>query len=100
MKPRLRAIFLRFYLFTLFSKELVPEMIQLVVVTIGAANPIHLPYLSGEGILKNKRAISGLYFFIFVFLIQLTENKCSIEILPMTGFEPRTSSVGRNSSTN
>ena len=32
-------------------------------------------------------AILGLFFFIFVFSIQLTVNKCSIEILPLTGFE-------------
>ena len=37
--------------------------------------------------------ISGLFFFIFVFPIQLTENKCSTKILPMTGLELRTSGI-------
>ena len=40
-----------------------------------------------------------LFFFIFVFSILLTVNKCSIQILLMTEFEPRTSGVRRNSST-
>ena len=37
--------------------------------------------------------ISGLFFFIFIFPIQLTENKCSTKILPMTGLELRTSGI-------
>ena len=47
-----------------------------------------------------KWAIPGFFFFIFVFSIQLTVNKCSKQIFPMTWFEPRTSGVETNCSTN
>ena len=40
------------------------------------------------------------FFFIFVFSIQLTVNKCTIWSLLMTGFEPRTSGVRSDCSTN
>ena len=46
-----------------------------------------------------KWAIPGLYFFIFVFSIQLTVN-VKYKMLPMTGFEPRTSGIGSDRSTN
>ena len=53
---------------------------------------------------KKKWAIPGLFSFIFVFSnTQLIVNKYSIEInkfLPMTGFEPRTSGIGSDRSTN
>ena len=41
----------------------------------------------------------GLFFFIFVFSIQLTEN-VQYKFLPVTGFEPLTSGIGSNRSTN
>ena len=40
------------------------------------------------------------FFFIFVFSIQLTVNKCTIWSLLMTGFEPLTSGVRSDHSTN
>ena len=43
--------------------------------------------------LFKKWAIHGLFFFIFVFWLQLTVNKYSIQILSMAGFEPRTSGM-------
>ena len=46
-----------------------------------------------------KWAIPGLFFFIFVFSIQLTVN-VQYKILPMTGFEPQTTGIGSNCSTN
>ena len=46
-----------------------------------------------------KLANPGLFFFIFVFSIQLTE-KHQYKFLPMTRFELRTSGVGSNRSTN
>ena len=46
-----------------------------------------------------KWASRSLFFFIFVFSIQLTVNM-QYNFLPMTGFEPRTSGVGSNRSTN
>ena len=39
-----------------------------------------------------KWAIPGLFYFIFVFSIQLTVN-VQFKCLPMTGFEPRTSEI-------
>ena len=45
-------------------------------------------------------SFSASFFFIFVFSMQLTVNKCSIAILPMTGFEPQTSGFESNRSTN
>ena len=45
-------------------------------------------------------AIPGLFLIIFVFSIQFTINKFSIQRLPMTGFELRTSDIGSNRSTN
>ena len=50
-----------------------------------------------------KWAIPGLFFFIFVFSIQLTVGKqlnVRYKSLPMTGFELRTSGVGSDRSTN
>ena len=47
-----------------------------------------------------KLAISGLFFFIFVFSIQLPINVQYKKCLPMTGFEPRPSRVESNRSTN
>ena len=41
-----------------------------------------------------------LFFFIFVFSIQLTVGRRSKWILPMLGFIPRTSGVGSSHSTN
>ena len=44
-----------------------------------------------------------LFLYFRLSTTQLTDNKCSIEtnkFLPMTGFEPRTSSIGSNRSTN
>ena len=35
-----------------------------------------------------KWAVPGLFFFNFVYSTPLTVNKCSIKVLPMTGFEP------------
>ena len=46
-----------------------------------------------------KWANPGLYFFIFVFSIQLTVN-VQYNFLPMTVFEPRTSGIGSACSTN
>ena len=46
-----------------------------------------------------KMAIPGLFFFIFVFSVQLTVN-IQYKFLPMTGFEPRTSGIGSDRSTN
>ena len=46
-----------------------------------------------------KWAIPGLFFFIFVFSIQLTVN-VEYKFLPMTGFEPQTSGIGSDRSTN
>ena len=45
-----------------------------------------------------KWAIPCLFFFIFVFSIQITVN-VQYNFLPMTGFEPRTSGVGSNRAT-
>ena len=48
-----------------------------------------------------KLAIIGLFFLYFhLFNLQLTAKQCSMLILPMTGFEPRTSGVGSDRSTN
>ena len=47
-----------------------------------------------------KWAIPGLFFFIFVFSLQLTVNNVQYKSLPMTGFEPWTSGVGSDHSTN
>ena len=44
-------------------------------------------------------AIPGLFFLIFVFSIQLIVN-VQYNFLPMTGFEPRTSGIGSDYSTN
>ena len=46
-----------------------------------------------------KWAISGLFFFIFVFSIQLTVN-VQYKCLAIAGFEPRTSGIGSDCSTN
>ena len=46
-----------------------------------------------------KWAIPGLFFFIFVFSIQLTVN-VQYKFLLMTGFKPQTSGIGSNRSTN
>ena len=51
-------------------------------------------------ILDLKSAISGLFFFIFVFSIHLTVNKWCIKSLLMTGLKPRTSGVESNQSIN
>ena len=50
-------------------------------------------------IFLKKWANPGPFFFIFVFSLQLTVN-IQYKLLPMTGFEPRTSGVGSNRSTN
>ena len=42
----------------------------------------------------------GLFFFIFVFPTQLTISKYSIKSLLMNAFEPRTSCVRSDRSTN
>ena len=47
-----------------------------------------------------KWAIPGLFFFIFVFSIQLTVNNVQYKCLPMIGFEPLTSGFGNDRSTN
>ena len=44
-------------------------------------------------------AIPGLFFFIFVFSIQMTVN-IQYKFLLVTGFEPRTSGIGSDCSTN
>ena len=46
-----------------------------------------------------KWAIPSLFFFIFIFSIQLTVNKCFIYILPMTGLELWTSGIRSDRST-
>ena len=46
-----------------------------------------------------KWAIPGLFLFIFVSSIQLTVY-VRYKFLPMTGFEQRTSGIGRDRSTN
>ena len=46
-----------------------------------------------------KWAIHGLFFFIFVFPIQLTVN-VQYKFLPMTGFYQWTSGIGSDRSTN
>ena len=43
--------------------------------------------------------ILGLFFFIFVFSIQLTVN-VQYKFMPMTGFEPQTSWIRSDCSTN
>ena len=45
-----------------------------------------------------KMAIPGLFFFIFVFSIQLTVHT-QYKVLPMTGFELQTSGIGSDRST-
>ena len=45
-------------------------------------------------------AIPGLFFFIFVFSVQLTVNIDQYKFLPMTGFKPQTSGIGSDRSTN
>ena len=45
-------------------------------------------------------AIPGLFFFIFVFSVQLTVNIDQYKLLPMTGFETRTSGIRSDHSTN
>ena len=42
-------------------------------------------------------AISDLFFFVFV---SSTVNSKYVQILPMTGFEPKTSGVGSNRTAN
>ena len=54
---------------------------------------------TSKGVKLKKWAIPGLFFFIFVFSIQLTVN-VRYKFLPMTGFEPRTSGIGSDCSTN
>ena len=49
---------------------------------------------------SKKWDIPGLFFFIFIFSIQLTINKCSIYILPMAGFELGSSGIVSDRSTN
>ena len=46
-----------------------------------------------------KWAVPGLFFFIFVFSIQLTIN-VQYKFFLMTGFEPQTSGIGSERSTN
>ena len=53
-------------------------MIRRILIQKGIQRPL---------LLHNLLSKMGLFFFIFVFSIQLTVNKCSIEILPLTGFE-------------
>ena len=48
----------------------------------------------------NKWAIAGLFFLIFVCSLQLTVKNVLYISLPMTRFEPWTSGVGSDSSTN
>ena len=48
---------------------------------------------------KKKWAISDLFFFIYVFSKQLAVN-VQYKFLAMTGFEPQTSGIGNNHSTN
>ena len=48
-----------------------------------------------------KWTILGLFFFTFVFALHLAVNKNVLnKRLPMTGFDPRTSGIGSNHSTN
>ena len=47
-----------------------------------------------------KWVIPGLFFFIFVFSIQLTEKEYSDKNSPMTGFELDTSGFGSDHSVN
>ena len=60
---------------------------------------IHLLLLKFSMSFFKKWAIPGLFFFIFVFSIQLRIN-IQYKILPMTGFEPWTSWIGSDPSTN
>ena len=46
-----------------------------------------------------KWVITGLFFFIFVFSIKLTVY-VQYKFLPMTGFQPWTSGIGSDRSTN
>ena len=55
---------------------------------------------TGNFFFLKQWAIPGLFFFIFVFSIQLTVNNVQYNFLPMTGFEPRTFGIGSNRSTN
>ena len=57
---------------------------------------------SEDDIFLKKLAIPSLFFFIFVFSIQLrVNNQSSIyKFLPMTGFELWTSGIGSNRSIN
>ena len=50
--------------------------------------------------LRIFNGIPGLFFFIFVFSIQLTVNIVQFKFLSMTGFEPRTSGIRSDRSTN
>ena len=61
-------------------------------------NPLPMPQFKLDFFFK-KWAIPGLFFFIFVFSIQLTVN-VQYNFLLMTGFEQQTSGNGSNRSTN
>ena len=57
--------------------------------------------LRPENSISLKRwAIPGLFFFIFDFSIIQWVDKLVDNILPIRGFEPRISDVGRDRSTN
>ena len=63
---------------------------------------------SNKIIIKGLKVLFSRYFLkngpypasFFVFSTQLTVNKCSTKVLPMTGFEPRNSGVRGDRSTN
>ena len=75
--------------------KLVASCTVMIPPTVSVLSPTH-PYHS---FVFFKWAIPGLFFFIFVFSIQLTVN-VRYKFLPMTGFEPRTSGIGSDRSTN
>ena len=55
---------------------------------------IHMTSVTRLGYFFKKWTIPGLFFFIFVFSIQLTVE-FNINVLPMIGFKPRTSGIER-----
>ena len=99
---------LPYRVFKLFKMSFAPSSIKLYVwltFTLGKNTFLSLETAivrPNRGIkiafLKNE-PFPPSFFFIFVFLITV-DSKCSIYFLPMTGFEPRTSGIGSDCSTN
>ena len=86
---------------TLFyiSQSLLASLCQLALIISIIISLSPLLFLSLSRFLKMGHS-QPIFFFIFVFSIQLTVNNCSRYILPRTGFKQRTSDVKSNHSTN